>query len=384
MSRPSKFYVSREDAPPRAVSVVITDRHECPEVETQEINELAVSALFDVVTTFTTTIKEPKVATYIGAGKIELLTKVLQQFTATTVLFNRDITLTQRRQLEKQLGATVLDRTAIILAVFSLRAKSHEGKLQVERAKCQRQLGQLTGLWAHLERQRGGIGLRGGPGEKQIEIDRRLLAERVKRLDKQIEKMKQRQRLARSRRQKNGIPTVTLVGYTNVGKSTLFNLLSGEQVSARNRPFDTLDTTTRRVHIGNGYHYALADTVGFIRDLPHTLIAGFRATLEQTADSDVLLIVTDYTHPDQQARLEVVFKQLADIRTTDSEIIVVHNKIDKNNLHPKVELSDCGRMHQVYLSCRSQAGVDLLKEVIKKKVNNMLLLRNQTSREQVS
>ncbi len=359
---------------PRTLTVVIQDYRNRYDKEDAiaEINELAVSAELDVLTTYVTTLREIKSATYLPQGKIDAIIQLTEQFKCSMVVFDCDITMTQSRNLEKKLGLSVLDRTGLILTVFSLRAKTHEGKLQVELAMCRRHLGRLSGLWTHLERQRGGIGLRGGPGEKQIEIDRRLLSDKIKRLENQTDKLMQRNQLARQRRRKNRIPTVTLVGYTNAGKSSLFNLLAGENTPANDRLFDTLDTTSRRVHIGEGNHYILSDTVGFIRNLPHTLITGFRATLQDTVESDVLIIVTDSSHSQWQARLDLVFRQIEEIGADHQDCIIIHNKIDKNDMVSKIEYSECGKIMHVYLSCSTKAGVNLLKTVLNKKVQDLL------------
>lgn len=369
---------SKAIALPRTITVVVQAKHERygQEEAIAEINELAISAQLDVLITYPTTLRVTKAATYLPEGKLTAISDLIKKFKCDMVVFDCDITMTQSRNLEKFLGVHVLDRTGLILTVFSLRAKSHEGKLQVELAMYRRQLGRLSGLWTHLERQRGGIGLRGGPGEKQIEIDRRLLSIKVKRLEKQIDKMMQRNQLARQRRRKNGIPSVAVVGYTNAGKSTLFNLLAGESIPANDRLFDTLDTTSRRVHIGNGEHYILSDTVGFIRNLPHTLIAGFRATLQDTADSDILIIVVDSSHVEWQSRLDLVFNQMQAIGAENQDCIIIHNKIDKNGLSPKVDHSDCGRMTHIHMSCFTSNGVDLLVGVLTKKIR--LLLSAQT------
>ena len=357
----------------RAITVVVMDYPATTRIddEVAEINELADSAHFDVLATHVVKLRRSRADTCVGRGTMETLSEMKSRFQGEIFLFNCELSATQIRNLSGFLSATVNDRNELILLLFSQRAKSHEGKIQVELARRRHELGRLAGLWTHLERQRGGIGLRGGPGEKQIEIDRRLLATKIKRIEKQIDKTTQRRQLARRRRHKNGINTVSLVGYTNAGKSSLFNILSRSSMPANDRLFDTLDTTTRQARTHDGCRYVLSDTVGFIRRLPHELIAGFLATLRDAVDSDVLIIVSDHTRPDWRDRLSLTQRQLADIGVGDKKCIIVQNKIDRLGIPPKVDCSDCGRMRTVFLSCRTRDGVSLLEEVLSESLRSL-------------
>ncbi|MCH9758904.1 MAG: GTPase HflX [Proteobacteria bacterium] len=351
----------------RTVSVVIHNGRLAAEEqreEIEEINQLTATATLDVLATPLFKVVKPHPAHYIGAGAVETLTEVLQRFQARQVVFNCNLSVTQARNLEKQLAMPVIDRTDLILDIFSRRAKSHEGKMQVQLAHSRRQLSRLAGFWTHLERQRGGIGVRGGPGEKQIELDRRMLAQKISRLEAQISKMTQRKKLARQRRRKNGIMTAALVGYTNAGKSSLFNLLARENAVSDDRLFVTLDSTARRVRSADGQHFVLSDTVGFIRNLPHELVAGFRATLADTVDSDLLLIVVDVSRHDWQEHLQLVQEVLAEIGAEEQRRIIVYNKIDQNGQDAKIEFSECGTMQVVYMSCHTRAGLPLLQQLV--------------------
>lgn len=359
----------------RAISVVVhngrltaAEQHSAID----EINELAAAAGLDVLATPVIKTVRPHPARYIGAGAAARLLPLLAQCQARQLIFNCDLTVTQLHNLEKELKVTVIDRTDLILNIFSRRATSHEGKLQVKLAHCRRQMARLAGLWTHLERQRGGIGMRGGPGEKQIELDRRMLAQQIRRLEAQIDKMTQRNRLARQRRRKQGIMTAALVGYTNAGKSTLFNILAREQAIADDRLFVTLSSTARRTRSAAGEPYILSDTVGFIRDLPHELIAGFRATLTDTADSDLLLIVVDAASEQRNEHLHLVESLLAELNTGERQRIIVFNKIDRSGETAGIESDPDGRHHQVYLSCRTREGIDLLQRLIAEAVTRHL------------
>lgn len=353
----------------RTVAVVVHDgRLSADELEEEnaETEELAAAAAMDVLATHVVKRVTPHASTYVGGGAVEALRTLAEHVRARQLVFNRDLSVTQTRNLERALSLAVTDRSELIMTIFSQRAKSHEGKMQVELARCKRQLGRLSGLWTHLERQRGGIGIRGGPGEKQMELDRRLLAGKIKRLQRQSEKIIKRNISARRRRRKNGAPTAALVGYTNAGKSSLFNLLTGEATPAKDRLFDTLDSTARRVHVGGGDHYVLSDTVGFIRRLPHDLVAGFRATLLDAADSDALIIVADASRRDWRERLDFVERLLADLGVGDKPRILVFNKIDKVGLPAKMENVTHGKMPRVFLSCQTREGVVLLQRALAK------------------
>ena len=361
------MYNTTDTAKHRALSVIVHQDKLSETMlaeESAEMSELAAAANLAVLATAPFRVRNAHPATYIGKGMVEKIRLLAETCQVRQLLFNCELTITQTRGLERILALPVIDRTELILSIFSRRATSHEGKLQVELARCRRQMGQLSGLWTHLERQRGGIGVRGGPGEKQMELDRRLLAKRVQRLEAQIEKIINRGDNARIRRRKNGVLTATLVGYTNAGKSSLFNLLANENRPANNRLFDTLDTTARRIRLSDDNSIILSDTVGFIRQLPHELVAGFRATLRDTADSDILLIVSDTSAPDWKRRLRLVNRQLDDIGTAQTSRIIVFNKIDKSGLQAKASLSECGKIPSVFVSCSTKAGIPLLRQLL--------------------
>jgi GTP-binding protein HflX len=254
----------------------------------------------------------------------------------------------------------VIDRVSLILDIFAQRARTHEGKLQVELAQLEHLATRLVRGWTHLERQKGGIGLR-GPGETQLETDRRLIGKRVKVLRDKLEKVRAQRALQRRSRGRNHLFTASIVGYTNAGKSTLFNCLTRAGVYAADQLFATLDTTTRRVHTGNGARVVLSDTVGFIRRLPHTLVAAFRATLEETVHADLLLHVVDASSEDRGAQIDAVNLVLAEIGARGMPQVLVLNKIDRTRLPARVERDDCGRISRVWASARTGEGADFIR-----------------------
>ncbi len=305
----------------------------------------------------------PDAATYAGKGKVAAIAAAARAHGADLVIFNHELSAAQQRNLEKELGCRVIDRPALILDIFALRAKSHEGKLQVELAQLQRLSTRLVRGWTHLERQKGGIGLR-GPGETQLETDRRLLGKRVALLKerlKQLERQRAVQRRARTRRE---LLSVSLVGYTNAGKSTLFNALTKAGSYAADQLFATLDTTSRRLFLADAGPVVISDTVGFIRDLPHALVAAFQATLEETAGADLLLHVVDSSSPDRDQQIAAVGQVLAEIGAADVPQIVVWNKIDATAAAPGVERDEYGNISRVRLSAKSGAGLDLLRDAL--------------------
>ena len=348
------------------------------EEDADEICELASAAGYDILAAQTVRVHQPKAATYIGAGRLAQLRELVAATSAQALVVARDLSAAQVRNLERELQCQVVDRSSLILDIFARRARSFEGKLQVELAQCRRQMSRLAGGWSHLERQRGGIGLRGGPGEKQIEVDRRLLAGKIRKLEERIRKAAGRDRQARRRREKNGALAVALVGYTNAGKSSLFGKLTGGGENGAEKIFATLDSSARRAWVGNGVA-VVSDTVGFIRDLPHELIQGFRATLEGAAAADLSLLVVDRARPDWRARLAVAQNTLDEVAGTpqnngDSDggapsegggrRIVVMNKIDQIGELPRAERDECGRIRAVWLSCKTGKGIPLLREAL--------------------
>src|SRR5581483_4457117 len=280
--------------------------------KTAELRELAVSAGLDVVATIQGKRQRPDSATYAGSGKVAEIRSLAADQLANIVVFNHPLTPAQERNLETALGCRVVDRVSLILDIFAQRARSHEGKLQVELAQLEHLSTRLVRGWTHLERQRGGIGLR-GPGETQLETDRRLLGKRVKLLRGKLQTVRRQRDVQRRARVRAEVTSVALVGYTNAGKSTLFNALTQANAYAANQLFATLDTTTRRLQTPHGGQVVLSDTVGFIRDLPTTLVAAFRGTLEETVQADLLLHVVDASSPEHDAQIEQVNHVLAEI-----------------------------------------------------------------------
>jgi len=308
----------------------------------------------------------PDPATFIGRGKVAEIGERIPTEQIDHVLFDHALTPIQQRNLEQIWGVKVVERIGLILEIFAQRARSHEGKLQVELAQVQHQATRLVRGWTHLERQQGGIGLRGGPGEKQIELDRRMLDNKIRQLRTLIDRA-ERQRLTRRRqRLRQGAFSVSLVGYTNAGKSTLFNALTRSGTHAADQLFATLDTLTRKLHVadpinGTSSQLVLSDTVGFIRDLPHTLVAAFRATLQETAGADLLLHVVDWSSPERDEQSAEVDRVLAEIGAAEVPLLVICNKIDETHTAPGVERDDRGTIRRVFVSARTGSGLDGLR-----------------------
>ncbi len=305
----------------------------------------------------------PDSKTFAGRGKVVEIAQVAQAENADIVIFNHQLAPGQQRNLERELNCRVVDRSSLILDIFALRAKSHEGKLQVELAQLQHLATRLVRGWTHLERQKGGIGLR-GPGEKQLETDRRLLGIRVALLKDRLKQLERQRSVRRRARLRNEVLAVSLVGYTNAGKSTLFNALTKAGAYAADKLFATLDTTSRRLYIEGAGQIVLSDTVGFIRDLPHALVAAFQATLEETAQADLLLHVVDSASADRDQQMSAVQGVLAEIGAAAVPQILVWNKIDLVAAAAGVERDDCGRLARVRVSARSGAGLDLLRAAL--------------------
>jgi GTP-binding protein HflX len=304
----------------------------------------------------------PDPALFAGRGKVEEINEALRAHDADLVIFNHALSPAQQRNLERALQNRVIDRTALILDIFALRAKSHEGKLQVELAQLNHLATRLVRGWTHLERQQGGIGLR-GPGETQLETDRRLLGDRVRLLKSRLEKIEKQRYTRRRTRERRNVFSALLVGYTNAGKSTLFNALTRAGAYAADQLFATLDTTSRRVFTG-GQNIVLSDTVGFIRDLPHALVAAFHATLEETVHADLLLHVVDSSSEDREAQIGAVNAVLDEIGAANVPRIDIWNKIDLTHAAPAVVRGDCDRIERVFLSARTGDGLHLLRAVL--------------------
>lgn len=302
----------------------------------------------------------PDPATFAGKGKVVEIADAARLHDADLVVFNHELSPGQQRNLERALERRVVDRSSLILDIFALRARSHEGKLQVELAQLQHLATRLVRGWTHLERQKGGIGLR-GPGEKQLETDRRLLGKRVAILKERLKVMERQRQVRRRARGRNEVLSVSLVGYTNAGKSTLFNALTKAGAYAADQLFATLDTTSRRLFIEGAGQIVISDTVGFIRDLPHSLVAAFHATLEETAEADLLLHVVDSASPDRDQQMAAVGDVLAEIGAGDVPQILVWNKIDATGATPGGDLDECGNIARVRVSARTGEGLDLLR-----------------------
>ena len=361
------------DAPARAILVGVDfGAKRAFDATLDELALLAESAGDVAVARVIARRKAPDAAFFVGSGKADELKDLVQLHQAEAVNFDQALSPAQQRNLERHLGVAVADRTMLILEIFGARAQSHEGKLQVELARLQYLSTRLVRRWSHLERQRGGIGNRGGPGEAQIELDRRMIGERIKSIKKQLEKVKRQRSTQRRARERNSTFRVSLVGYTNAGKSTLFNALVNAEAYVADQLFATLDTTTRQLHLEDVHRsVALSDTVGFIRDLPHTLIEAFQATLQEAADADLLLHVVDGASAELQGQMAEVERVLAEIGAGAVAQIVVFNKLDRmdeterpRELLDAIELPSGERVTRVFVSAQTGEGLDLLRSRI--------------------
>lgn len=352
------------DSPARAILVGVDfGRARSFDATLDELALLAESAGDVAVARLIARRKAPDPALFVGSGKADEIKALVLAHDAEAVLFDQALSPAQQRNLERHLDVRVIDRTSLILDIFAQRAQSHEGKVQVELAQLQHLATRLVRGWTHLERQKGGIGLR-GPGETQLETDRRLIGERVKALRAKLDKL-QRQRLTQRRARARGNTfSVSLVGYTNAGKSTLFNNLTKAGVYAADQLFATLDTTSRRVHLGDVGSVVVSDTVGFIRELPTQLVAAFRATLEETVHADLLLHVVDGASPVRDEQVEQVNLVLKELGADHIPQMLVWNKIDLAGLVPAVERDEYDKIRRVFVSAHTGAGIDLLRSAI--------------------
>ena len=333
------------------------------EAHAEEFAMLARGAGADIVDTLRARRDRPDAKFFIGSGKADEAALLARAHDVDIVLFDQPLSPAQQRNLERLFNLRVVDRVALILDIFALRAKSHEGKLQVELAQLQHLTTRLTRMWSHLERQRGGIGMR-GPGESQLEMDRRMIGAKVKVLRERLDRVERQRVTQRRSRARGGALSVSLVGYTNAGKSTLFNALTRADAYAADQLFATLDTTTRRIWIEGAGSIVVSDTVGFIRDLPPTLIAAFRATLEETVNADLLLHVVDAASPQRDEQVLEVQKVLTEIGAGGIPMIMVYNKIDRVGIPPRVERDEHGTIARVFVSAVERAGLDALRAAI--------------------
>ena len=347
------------------------------DVNLEELGLLAQTAGLTPVARMSCKRKAPDAALFVGTGKAEEIKMMAREVGATEVLFDQSLSPAQQRNLERTLDMPVNDRTLLILEIFAQRARSHEGKLQVELARLQYLSTRLVRRWSHLERQTGGAGVRGGPGEKQIELDKRMISESIKRTKERLNKVKRQRQTQRKQRDRRNSFTISLVGYTNAGKTTLFNALVKAKAYAADQLFATLDTTTRQLYLGDAARsVSLSDTVGFIRDLPHGLIDAFEATLQEAADADLLLHVVDGSNPDFLEQIEQVQRVLGEIGADQVPQVLVFNKLDALEkarwpLHmvDMYEVNDpdsetARRLERVFVSARTGEGLPQLREML--------------------
>jgi GTP-binding protein HflX len=347
----------------RAILVCVGVGHAPEPDRVEEFVALARSAGAEVLEVLTATRRTPEPRFFLGTGKVEELRQRLVALGADLVVVDHALTPGQERNLEKELSCRVLDRSGLILDIFAQRARTFEGKLQVELAQLEHVATRLVRGWTHLERQKGGIGLR-GPGETQLETDRRLIGRRIKTLNDRLDKVLVQRETTRRERKRSSVPTVALVGYTNAGKSTLFNSLTAASAYVADQLFATLDPTVRRLRLAPGLEVALADTVGFVRDLPHELVAAFRSTLQEAREADLLLHVIDAADPERAERVMQVNEVLGSIGAQSLPQISVFNKIDRSGETPHVGFDEDGRVDRLWLSAHTGEGLDLLREAL--------------------
>jgi len=330
----------------------------------QELRHLSTSAGLVVRGTIEAKRAKPDAKHFIGSGKADEVKDMLIASEANVAIFNHDLSPSQQRNLEKRLEVRVVDRTGLILDIFSLRAKSHEGKLQVELAQLEHLSTRLVKGWTHLERQKGGIGVRGGPGETQLELDRRLLGKRVKQLKEKLSKLKNQRGMQRRARRRSNVMMVSLVGYTNAGKSTLFNRLTKAKIYAADQLFATLDTTTHKIYVPECGQVVLSDTVGFIKHLPHSLVEAFGATLDEAVQADLLFHVVDTANPSRDQQVAQVNKVLKEIGAEDVHQIVIYNQIDRVGLPAEIGRDEYGKIATIHVSAKDGDGMDLIPQAL--------------------
>ncbi|MDH2240661.1 GTPase HflX [Pseudomonas sp. GD03909] len=368
------MFFERPGGGERAILVHLDGQDPAAREDPQEFQELARSAGAEAVGFVNVPRHQPSAKFLIGSGKVDELHDLVKDGEAELVIFNHTLTPSQERNLERALECRVLDRTGLILDIFAQRARTHEGKLQVELAQLEHMSTRLVRGWTHLERQKGGIGLR-GPGETQLETDRRLLRVRIRQIKQRLEKVRGQREQARRGRRRADIPSVSLVGYTNAGKSTLFNALTESDVYAANQLFATLDPTLRRLELDDIGPVILADTVGFIRHLPHKLVESFRATLEESSNADLLLHVIDAHEPERDQQIEQVLAVLGEIGAHELPMLEIYNKVDlMEGIEPQIQRDADGRPQRVWVSARDGLGLDLVRQAISELLGNDLFV----------
>jgi len=359
----------KPDSIQRALIVYVDFKNCRADGEYNEFCELVKSTGLEIVSTIKTTRLRADARLFIGVGKAEEIRVTAKKYDADVVIFNRLLTPAQERNLEMFFDIRVIDRIGLILDIFAQRALSYEGKLQVELAQLQHLTTRLIRGWTHLERQKGGIGLR-GPGETQLETDRRLIGRRIKTIKGRIQKVRKQRYQSRQQRKKQNIPVISFVGYTNAGKSTLFNYLTDANVKVEDQLFATLDPTLRRINTDNGNEIILTDTVGFIRDLPHELIESFKATLDEVKEADLLIHIIDVDQEQRQQRIDEVNQVISVIGASHVTQIEVYNKIDMHSAQKgRIEISENNKITRIWLSSRTGEGVDLLLEALNRYLN---------------
>ncbi|MAL93478.1 MAG: GTPase HflX [Haliea sp.] len=363
------MFFDRPASGERAVLVHLHLSSEIEREEPREFEELALSAGADPMAWVMGSRDAPHPKTFVGSGKLEEILATVREHEAEVVLFNHALSPSQERNLERALQCRVLDRTGLILDIFAQRARTHEGKLQVELAQLRHMSTRLVRGWTHLERQKGGIGLR-GPGETQLETDRRLLRARIKAITARLEKVQRQRDQGRRARRRAEVPTLSLVGYTNAGKSTLFNRLTESRVYAADQLFATLDPTLRRLELGEAGPVILADTVGFISHLPHKLVDAFKATLEETVSADLLLHVIDAASDQREDNIAQVEEVLDEIGAREVPVLQVFNKLDLLEQPPRIDRDEDGKPWRVWVSAVSGDGCDLLLQAIAERVGD--------------